>query len=96
MKSFDVELNGEVYPCVMTMGAFLDFKEATGSDLSKADMTSLSDNVTFMWCVLKSSCRRNKKDFTLSLSDFADSLDMEALAVFQRRLAENMDSYQKK
>lgn len=96
MKAFEITINGEVYPCTMTMGAFLDFKEQTGSDLSHADMTSLTDNVTFMWCVLKSSCRRNKKDFSFGLNDFADNIDMETLAEFQKLLAENMESYQKK
>ena len=96
MKTFDITINGEVYPCTMTMGAFLDFKEVTGTDLSKADMTSLTDNLTFMWCVLRSSCRRNKKEFLFSLSDFADNVDMETLATFQKLLAENMGEYQKK
>ena len=45
MKTFDITINGEVYPCTMTMGAFLDFKEVTGTDLSKADMTSLTDTL---------------------------------------------------
>ena len=39
MKSFDIQINGEMYPCGMTMGAFLDFKQQTGYDLSKADIS---------------------------------------------------------
>lgn len=78
------------------MGAFLDFKESTGGDLSKADMTSLTDNLTFMWCVLRSSCRRNKKEFLFSLTEFADMVDLETLAEFQTQFADSMGGYQKK
>jgi len=96
MKNFSITINEEVYPCAMTMGAFLEFKQQTGYDLAKADMTSLSDNATFMWCVIKSSCRREKKQFDLSLQDFCDSVDMLTLGEFQSLLARNMDEYQKK
>ena len=96
MKAFEIIINGEAYPCSMTMGAFIDFKEVTGTDLSKADMTSISDNATFMWCVVRSSCRKNKRGFNYTLNDFCDNVDMETLATFQLLLAENMGDYQKK
>jgi len=96
MKAFDITINGEVYPCGMTMGAFLDFKEQTGYDLSKADLTSISDNITLMWCVIKSSCRKAGKPFTMTLTEFSDGIDFDTLADFQVALEKSMEGYQKK
>ena len=96
MKSFDIQINGEMYPCGMTMGAFLDFKQQTGYDLSKADISDISDNITLMWCAVRSTCRREKKEFNLTLTEFSDAIGFDTLADFQKKLAEYMGGSQKK
>ena len=96
MKAFDITINGEVYPCTYCMGAHLDFYTERGYDLSKADLSSTVDAITFLWALVKSTCFRNKKDFNLSLPEFAAGLDIDEYLNAQTKLDEMMNEIAEK
>lgn len=77
MKAFEIKINEEVYPCTLCMGAHLYFFEERGYDMSKADLNSTVDSITYLWALVKATCIREKKDFNLSLDEFAAGLDYE-------------------
>lgn len=61
------------------MGAMLRFKQETGREITDINPSSLSDLCTYLWCCVASASRREGKQFNLSLMEFADALDPEAL-----------------
>lgn len=67
----EIEINGEKYPYIETMGAMMGFKQETGLD-APVDM---EDTVKYMYHVVKAVCRREKRPFDLSFEEFADGLD---------------------
>ena len=76
-KQIEVQVNGNRYPCRMTMGAMLRFKQETGKEVTEIDSGSLSDLCTLLWCCVKSATKADGIDFALSLMDFADSVTQE-------------------
>jgi len=75
MAKIEIKINGEAYPCRPTMGAMLRFKEQTGKEITDLDTNSFTELCTYLWCCIKSACARERKQFDLSLLDFADSVD---------------------
>lgn len=78
MKTVRITINGKEYPCRMTMGAFLRYKRETGEDFTKQAQEKGTDTVSLvvlMWCCIASASKHDGVDFSLSLEDFADSLD---------------------
>lgn len=76
MKKIEITINGEKYPCRQTMGAMLRFKQETGKEVT--EMEGLSDWVAFLYCCIVSATKYDtKKDFPLSLMDFADSVSSD-------------------
>lgn len=73
MMKKEIEINGKTYPCHLTMGAMLRFKDATGQSATSINADE-SLAIEFMYCVVKSASSSQKVDFELSLQDFADSL----------------------
>lgn len=71
----DIEIKGKSYPCRLTMGAMLRFKELTGREVTEIKSDGLSDMVKFIWCCTVSACKADGKEFGMSLDDFADSMD---------------------
>ena len=49
------------------MGAMLRFKEQTGKEITELDAASFNDQVTFLWCCVKSACARDKVPFDMTL-----------------------------
>ena len=84
MTKFEVNIDGKVYPCKVSMGALLRFKNETGREFATVQATDVSDICVFVWCCAKSACQREKIDFPLTVMDFADSIAPEELtAIFQ-------------
>ena len=84
MAKIEVTINGKAYPCSQTMGAMLRFKEQTGKEITEMDAASFNDQVTFLWCCVKSACAREKIPFDLSLMEFADSIEPEEMAAWNK------------
>lgn len=80
MKKVEVTINGRAYPCRMTMGAMLLFKERTGREATAIAEDSVSDMTVLVWCCIKSACRFDRIDFDISLEDFADGITPDEAA----------------
>lgn len=57
------------------MGAMLRFKEETGKEVSEMD-GGFTDLCTYLYCCVKSGCKREGIAFDLSLMDFADAIEV--------------------
>lgn len=80
-----IEVNGQEYPCQMTMGALLRFKHETGKDV--ADLNDTSDVIILLWCCVASASNAHGIEFSMSLLDFADRLSPELLETFASGLS---------
>ncbi len=76
-NNLTVNIDDEVYPIRLTMGAIVRFKQETGKELAEAEGSV--DNATLIWCCIKSACNREKKAFDYSLMDFVDNIDVDEI-----------------
>lgn len=77
-----IKINGKEYPCRMTMGAMMQFKQETGREASELAGVSLSDSMILLWCCVCSACRAEKISFDMSLMEMCDLIDAEDLATW--------------
>ena len=83
MRNVEVNINGTAYPCRITMGAMLLFKQQTGREATTISNDAISDLIIFIWCCIRSASRHDRVDFNLTLEDFADGITPdEAGAIF--------------
>lgn len=75
-----IELGGVTYPAYITMGAFLQYRDLTGEEISST--SAVTDQIKFFYCTVKSACMREKRPFDLSLMEFASMMLPEDLAAF--------------
>ena len=68
-----IRIAGKDYPCMMTMGAMLRFKEQTGREVTEVKGESFTDNLTLLWCCVALACAREKIPFDLSPMEMADA-----------------------
>ncbi|MCR5038048.1 MAG: hypothetical protein K6A94_01760 [Bacteroidales bacterium] len=78
----NIEINGKQYPCRITMGAMLRFKQETDKDVSQMKPDDMGDLVTLLWCCVASASKAEGVEFGMSPMDFADSLDPETVTGF--------------
>lgn len=90
-----IEINGKEYPCRVTMGAMLRFRRETGHDVSRMDSTDMEELVTMLWCCVASACAGEGVDFKMSLIDFADRLDPEAITDFYASMKQDEEAEKK-
>ena len=83
-----ISINGNEYPCRITMGAMMRFKNETGKDVSKMDTTDVTEQVTLLWCCIVSASKADGVEFGIGLMDFADMLDPETLKGFYTSMEE--------
>lgn len=83
----NLHIGSASFPCRVTMGAMVRFKQATGRDVSKISDSDITDLVTFMWCCVASASKADGIEFQLSFEDFADQLLPADLADFVTGLA---------
>ena len=96
MKKVEITINGTAYPCRVTMGAMLLFKQETGRKATSIKGDSLSDLITFIWCCIKSACRHDRITFDISLDDFADGITPDEATVMFSVLNDGEDGGEKK
>lgn len=77
-----IEINGKQYPCRVTMGAMLRFRNEAGKDVTQLNSDDIGDLVTLLWCCVASASNADGVEFDMSLMDFADSLDPETVTGF--------------
>jgi len=90
-KNKVIMIGGKEYPCRITMGSMVRFKNQTGHDISKIDGTDLGEIATFMWCCVKSSCVADDIEFNLNMEEFADRLDVENVTAFSQLMAADVE-----
>lgn len=77
-----ITIDGKEYPCRITMGAMVRFKNETGKDVSKMDTTDVVELVTFLWCCIASASKADGVEFGMSLMDFADRIAPDTITEF--------------
>lgn len=85
MALLAIIIGGERYPCYATAGAMLRFAEHTGREINQI-RPGFTDMVTYLWCTVSAACAREKKEFGMSLQEFADSLRLEDMAEWQEEM----------
>lgn len=88
----EVSINGKVYPCAMTMGALLRFKEMTGKQPASIGGDDIEAIMALLYCCVKSSCKREGIEFQMELLDFADSLDFQSVVDMSDSLASAIEA----
>lgn len=71
-----------------SLGAMRMFKRETGREISEVKEHEISELAVFLWCCVAAECRRCRIDFTVSLDDFCDALDPDALALLSEEAKE--------
>lgn len=74
MDKITINVGKETYPCYPTLGAALYYRDETGRDLEQ--MRGTADYAVYLYCCAKAACAREKKEFNLSLHEFADRVDI--------------------
>lgn len=69
-----VTIKNERYPAFLTMGAMLRYREETGEEVSTIKDGDMAKLVTWMWCAVRGACSRQKRDFDMTLTEFADNV----------------------
>lgn len=77
-----IRLGAKEYPCRVTMGAMVRFKQESGRDVSGMSSEDVSDSVLFVYCCIKSACSADGVEFGMDFLDFADHLEPDALNGF--------------
>ena len=58
-----IRIAGKDYPCMMTMGAMLRFKQQMGYEVTAMKGEAFTDTLTLLWCCVASACAREKVPF---------------------------------
>lgn len=87
-----LSIAGKEYPCRVTMGAMVRFKNEAGKDVSELTQTDISELILFIYCCVKSACNADKISFDMDFELFADSLEPGSVNAFY----ESMATHQKK
>ena len=91
-----ITINGKEYPCRVTMGAMLRFKQETGRDVIQLNANEVADLVTLLWCCIASASNAEGVEFGMELMDFADMLEPETIADFFTSMEEEKGDPEKK
>lgn len=81
-----IKVNGRSLPAYETLGAAIRFKDETGRDLSRIDLTSISDIAVLLWARVAGACARERIEFSMTVREFADAVDMKSLAEWSEAL----------
>lgn len=82
MKNTKIKVGDKEFPCRVTMGAMVRFKNESGKDVSKLEKTNISELVLFVYCCVKSACNADKVEFDYDFQSFADLMEPDAANSF--------------
>ena len=72
MKKTKIKVGDKEFPCRVTMGAMVRFKNESGKDVSKLEKTNISELVLFVYCCVKSACNADRVEFDYDFQSFAE------------------------
>lgn len=82
MKKTKIKVGDKEFPCRVTMGAMVRFKNESGKDVSKLEKTNISELVLFVYCCVKSACNADKVEFDYDFQSFADLMEPDVANSF--------------
>lgn len=85
MAKIEIIVDGKAYPCRLTMGAMLRFKEETGKEINEIG-TSVSLTCAFLYCCVVSACKCDGVEFDMPLMEFADHVSLADLNSWQNQI----------
>lgn len=91
-----IEINGNQYPCRVTMGAMLRFKRETGKDVTQMNTSDVAELVTLLWCCIVSASKADGVEFGMELLDFADRIDQDTTTSFYASMEKEPADTEKK
>lgn len=77
-----MKIAGKQYPCRVTMGAMLRYKNMTGADVSTLVDGDTIGALTFLYCCVVSTCKADGVEFSMDMETFADGLEPDDMAEF--------------
>lgn len=82
MAQITIKINGENYPCRLTMGALLAYKRKTGQDVGNLNADDIESILLLLGCCLESTCRAEGKQLPegFNADVLADFINMEDAA----------------
>ena len=79
-----IKIEGVEYPCVMTMGTMLEFKNRTNKEVTELTGNDLSLVIVLLFCCVLSSCRAAGITFPFKTEmEMADHMAPEDLTAWQ-------------
>lgn len=85
MAKIEIKVNGKAYPCRLTMGAMLRFKQETDKEVDEIG-GSISLTCAFLYCCVVSACKCDGVEFDMSLMEFADHVSPADLNSWQNQI----------
>ena len=82
MKKTKINVGDREYPCRVTMGAMVRFKNESGKDVSELEKSNISELVLFVYCCVKSACNADKEPFDYDFETFADLMEPDGVNSF--------------
>lgn len=82
MKKTKIKVGDKEFPCRVTMGAMVRFKNESAKDVSKLEKANISELVLFVYCCVKSACNADKVAFDYDFESFADLMEPDAANSF--------------
>lgn len=83
-------ISGKEYPCRLTMGAMVRFKNESGKDVSQLTQNDISELILFLYCCAQSACAADGIPFEMSFELFADKLEPSDLNAFYTSMSEGV------
>lgn len=72
-----VTIGGVNYPCRLTMGAYVRFRQMFEKETHEADYKNSAELCGFIYCVIASACNADKIEFPHDFQSFVDSITRE-------------------
>lgn len=91
-----IEVGGKAYPCRLTMGAMLLFKQNTGKDVAAMDANNVEEMLWLMWCCIKSASHADGVEMDIDFELFCDLIGPEDMAKWNASIAEAQQEAEKK
>ena len=82
IKKGKLPVGGKEYPCRVTMGAMVRFKNEAGKDVSALKQDDITELVLFIYCCVKSACNADKIPFDYDFETFADLMEPGEINTF--------------